>query len=42
MGPAAGAPQGSTTPSQNAPDATHPEMMPGKTTTLPNGEAMSQ
>ena len=41
-GTAAGAPQGSATPSQHAPDATHPEMMPGKTTTLPNGEAMSQ
>ncbi|MBC8745253.1 hypothetical protein OKW43_002725 [Paraburkholderia sp. WC7.3g] len=41
-GAAAGAPQDSATPSQNAPDATHPETMPGKTTTLPNGEAMSK
>ncbi|MGF6540464.1 hypothetical protein [Paraburkholderia youngii] len=41
-GTAASAPQGSAMPSQNAPDATHPETMPGKTTRLPNGEAMSQ
>ncbi|APA86165.1 hypothetical protein BJG93_12720 [Paraburkholderia sprentiae WSM5005] len=41
-GTAAGAPQGSATPPQNAPDATHPETMPGRTTTLPNGEAMSK
>ncbi|MEX3897503.1 hypothetical protein [Paraburkholderia sp. BR10954] len=41
-GTADSAPQGSATPSQNAPDATHPETMPGKTIRLPNGEAMSQ
>ena len=40
-GTPASAPQGSATRSQNAPDATHPEITPGKTT-LPNGEAMSQ
>ncbi|EDZ99948.1 conserved hypothetical protein [Burkholderia sp. H160] len=41
-GTGAGVAHGSATPSQNAPDAMHPETLPGKTTTLPNGEAMSQ
>jgi hypothetical protein len=37
-----GAAQGGATQSQAAPDATHPEIMPGKPATAPNGEALSQ
>jgi hypothetical protein len=41
-GTAVVAPQGGAAPTPNAPDTTHPETLPGKTGTLPNGEVMSQ
>ncbi|NML32184.1 hypothetical protein [Paraburkholderia antibiotica] len=41
-GTTAGAPQSSAAPAQAASDAMHPEAIPGKSATTPNGEAMSQ